>query len=173
MAWFIIWVKARVLQRIRWCEILENPTVFLSTEGSFACDGDTVWLEVFAGGGTIDATGEYQFDWSSDVNFATSSAPFVMAIASASMIAVELMVTDDAGCQDDAIAFITPIALPDVTAPALNATCSQDYAVSLPTTEGEMGGWSGPGVNETANTFNPAEVGKARWSWYTPEPWAA
>ena len=76
------------------------------------------------------------------------------------MIAVELMVTDDAGCQDDAVAFVTPIALPDATAPVLDATCNQDYAVALPTTEGEMGGWSGPGVNETANTFNPAEVGE-------------
>ena len=141
-------------------EVLENPTVFLSTEGSLACDGDTVWLEAFAGGGTIDETGEYQFDWSSDVNFGTSGDPFVIANASASMIAVDLMVTDDAGCQDDVVAFVTPITLPDATAPALDATCNQDYAVSLPTTEGVMGGWSGPGVNETANTFNPAEVGE-------------
>ena len=86
-----------------------------------------------------------------------------MADASASMIAVELMVTDDAGCQDDAVAFVTPIALPDATAPALDATCNQDYAVSLPITEGEMGNWSGPGVSEAANTFNPADVGEGQF----------
>ncbi len=144
-------------------EVLENPTVFLSTEGSLACDGDTVWLEAFAGGGTLEATSAYQFDWSSEVNFETSGAPFVMADTSVSMIAVELMVTDDAGCQDDAVAFVTPIALPDATAPALDATCNQDYVVSLPTTEGGMGSWSGPGVNEIASTFNPAEVGEGEF----------
>ena len=65
-----------------------KPHRFPFNRRQLACDGDTVWLEVFAGGGTIDATGEYQFDWSSDVNFGTSGAPFVMANASASMIAL-------------------------------------------------------------------------------------
>lgn len=143
-------------------EILEKPTVFLSTEGSLACDGDTIWLEVFAGGGTTDATGEYQFDWSNEVNFGALGEPFVTANASESVIVVDLTVTDDAGCQDDAVAFVTPIALPEATAPALDSTCNQDFAVSLPTMEGEMGSWSGPGVNETANTFNPADVGEGQ-----------
>jgi len=141
-------------------EVLENPTVFISTEGGAACDGDTVWLESFAGGGTVEPNGSYQMLWSSQVEFNAIGLPFVVANAEDPLDAIELVAIDDAGCEDQAIAFVSAVALPDVTAPALTSTCDQDFAVELPTSEGVMDGWSGPGVNEESNAFNPAIVGQ-------------
>lgn len=143
-------------------EILENPTIFLSTEGSHACDGDTVWLEVFAGGGTVAPNSDYELEWFGQVDFGSSGSPFVIANASEPFDAIELFVTDDAGCEDHAIAFVNPIALPEVTVPALEPLCAQDFSVFLPTPDGESGGWSGPGVNEQTNAFNPADVGEGQ-----------
>ncbi len=145
-------------------EILENPTVFLSTEGSLACDGDTVWLEAFAGGGEIAAGSDYQFEFSSQVNFGPEGMPFVVANANDPLDAIELVVIDDVGCQDEALAFVTPVSLPDATAPLLEPTCNQDFPIFLPIEEGETGAWSGPGVNEDTNAFNPAEVGEGHVS---------
>jgi PKD repeat protein len=143
-------------------EVLENPSVFLSTEGSLACDGDTVWLEVFAGGGEVAGGSDYQFEWSNQVGFGPNGAPFVLADAASPFDAVELVVIDDLGCQDEAIAFVTPVSLPDATAPLLDPTCNQDFPLFLPLGDGEMGNWSGPGVNEETNAFNPAAVGEGQ-----------
>ena len=143
-------------------EILENPTAILSTEGSIACDGDTVWLEAFIGGGAVAASSDYVYAWSSQVEFDSSGSTFFIADASVSLETIELVVTDDAGCTDNAIAVVSPVSLPDAVAPVLEPTCNQNFDTALPSVDGQSGEWSGPGVSQGTNIFNPMEIGEGQ-----------
>ena len=135
--------------------ILEQPTVFLSTEGSVACDGDTVWMNVFAGGGTLAAEGEYTYDWTDEVTLTSSGEAYWIADLNENFTIIGLTVTDDLGCADDATTFITPMALPDITIPELTSECAQDIEVPLPLVSPNGGYWEGEGIVDSSGVFNP------------------
>ena len=80
--------------------VLEHPVALLSTQGSIACDQDTVWFEVFTGGGTLAAGNEYSYEWSDGVQFTASNEPYLIAEVNEGLSSVLLEITDDEGCTD-------------------------------------------------------------------------
>lgn len=140
-------------------EVWEEPLAFLSAEGGLVCDGDTVWMELFAGGGTLNPGSEYALEWTNDVAFDQSGSPYVMATFDSPFLIVGVTVTDDLGCADDAMTFITPMELPEIVVPALEPTCAQDVPVELPSAWPLNGQWSGAGIVDPSGIFNPSHVG--------------
>lgn len=140
-------------------EVWEEPVAFLSTEGGLVCDGDTVWMELFAGGGTLAPGSEYTLEWTDDVVFDEGGFPYIMATFNSPFLIVGVTVSDDLGCADDAMTFISPLPLPDVEVPALEPTCAQDIPIELPTAWPLNGEWSGPGIVDPTGMFNPSLAG--------------
>ena len=140
-------------------QVLEEPTAFLSTEGSVACDGDTVWMDVFAGGGTVASGSSYSYEWTDLVTLNANGEAYWVANLNETFALVGVTVTDDLGCSDDAMTFISPMPLPEITIPALGQECAQDFEVQLPAASPLNGTWSGLGVQDSAGIFNPGQTG--------------
>lgn len=139
--------------------VLESPMAFIASDGSLFCDGDTVWFEVFAGSGTLAEGSAYQLDWTEQVLFTDSGAAFYVASIEEPLETIGLIVTDDAGCTDEAVTFVNPMPLPEVTMPELGVECAQDFAVELPQVSTSSGAWSGAGITDPVGLFNPAIAG--------------
>ena len=139
--------------------VLEHPVALLSTQGSIACDQDTVWFEVFAGGGTIAEGNEYSYEWSDGVQFTASNEPYLIADVNAGFSSVLLEISDDEGCTDLGSVLIEPIALPQITLPTAWQLCDQNAEVDAPMAVPSVGVWSGTGVVDSLGTFNPGLMG--------------
>jgi len=140
-------------------QILEEPVAFLSTEGSVACDGDTVWMNVFAGGGTLAPGNEYTYEWTDEVLVNAAGGAYWIANLAENFAIVGLTVTDDFGCSDDAMTFITPMVLPEISLPELGIECAQDIEIPLLGASPSSGFWEGPGVVDSMGVFNPMMTG--------------
>jgi len=140
-------------------EVLEEPTAFLSTEGSVACDGDTVWMNLYAGGGTLESGSSYSYEWTDLVTLNENGEAFWVANLNETFAIVGVTVTDDLGCSDDAMTFINPMSLPEISIPALAQECDQDFEVQLPEATPLNGTWSGFGIEDPAGVFNPGQTG--------------
>lgn len=140
-------------------EVMEHPVALLSTQGSLACDADTVWFQVFAGGGTLDEESNYTYEWSSEVQFTSDDEPYYVADIDQGFDFVQLELFDDMGCSDMASAFIEPLALPEIELPESWVVCDNDEDLLMPPTLPEIGIWMGPGVTSAAGTFNPGLLG--------------
>ena len=139
--------------------VLEHPVALLSTQGGIACDQDTVWFEVFTGGGTLAVGNEYSYEWSDGVQFTASNEPYLIADVNEGLSSVLLEITDDEGCTDLGSVFIEPIALPEITLPEAWQLCDQNAEVDAPMADPLMGVWSGAGVVDSSGTFNPGLIG--------------
>ena len=139
--------------------VLEHPVALLSTQGGIACDQDTVWFEVFTGGGTLAVGNEYSYEWSDGVQFTASNEPYLIADVNEGLSSVLLEITDDEGCTDLGSVFIEPIALPEITLPEAWQLCDQNAEVDAPMADPLMGVWSGEGVVDSSGTFNPGLIG--------------
>lgn len=140
-------------------EVMESPMAFLSSEGSLFCDGDTVWLDVLAGGGTLAEGSAYNFNWTEQVVFTSTGVPYYVADVNEPLETIGLIVTDDEGCADEAVTFVNAMPLPEVVIPALGVECDSDFSVELPQPSASMGTWSGQGIAHPDGVFNPAVAG--------------
>lgn len=140
--------------------VMEHPLVLLSTQGSLACDADTVWFEVFAGGGTLGEGNDYSLTWSDGVQFTAANDPFWIADIDEGFSFVFVEISDDEGCSDASSAFIEPIALPEIVLPDFWQLCNQSLEVTVPPFDPPLGMWSGEGVVHPDGIFNPALVGE-------------
>lgn len=139
--------------------VMEHPVALLSTQGAFSCDGDTVWFQVYAGGGTLAEGNAYTNEWSEGVQYTSSGEPFVLADISQGLSSVSLEITDDEGCKDFDSVFIEPLELPEVTLPEVWSLCNQHIEVSAPPSEPQIGVWSGSEMVDSMGVFNPGLVG--------------
>lgn len=140
-------------------EVLEEPTAFLSTQGSVACDGDTVWMNLYAGGGNLSPGSDYSYEWSDLVTLDSTGSAYWIANTEEPFAIIGVIVTDELGCSDNAMTFIDPMPLPNIIVPSLSQECAQGVDVTLPPAMPANGSWSGPGVNGPAGTFNPGAAG--------------
>ena len=140
--------------------VTEHPVALLSTQGSFSCDEDTIWFEVYAGGGTLAEGNDYSYEWSDGVQFTPASDPFWIANVEEGFSFVFVEVFDDLGCSDAGSAFIEPLELPEIALPDLWQLCNQSLEVNTPGAEPAFGTWSGDGVVDSSGTFNPGLVGE-------------
>ena len=101
--------------------------LFYRQRGSVACDGDTVWMNVFAGGGTLAPGNEYTYEWTDEVLVNAAGGAYWIANLAENFAIVGLTVTDDFGCSDDAMTFITPMVLPEISLPELGIECASGY----------------------------------------------
>lgn len=144
--------------------ILESPIVFLSTNGAVHCDGDTVWFDVYAGGGDLSSGGDYEYLWSENVQFNGSEEVFWISSVEVGFTSVSVEVIDEAGCSDSYSAFVTPVPLPQIVMPSSVVTCLADFDYSLPTPAPANGTWSGPGITDSSGVFNPLQAGLGSWN---------
>lgn len=147
------------LDTVIW-NVMEHPVALLSTQGSLACDADTVWFELYAGGGTLAEGSDYSVTWSDGVQFTVANDPFWIADVEEGFSFVFVEVFDDEGCSDAGSAFIEPIELPEIVLPEVWQLCNQSLEVNLPLVEPALGVWSGEGVIDSIGVFNPAVMGE-------------
>jgi len=143
-------------------EIYENPSVVVSPNVTYICDGSEVILSANVSGGEVQTSSDYDIYWVGDLEINPLTPWLATWDASSEDLPFIISVSDLLGCSSTSQLTFDVLDLPVITMPLSLLECNQSFVVTLPSPEPSGGVWTGSGIiNGSIGTFDPGllEIG--------------
>jgi len=137
-------------------EIFENPSVNVSPNVNYICDGSEIILFADVFGGEAQTTADYNIYWVGDLDINPLTPWLATWDASSADLPFVISVSDLLGCSSTSLLTFDVLDLPEIILPSTLQECNQPIEVTLPTPVPAGGVWSGDGIlNGSLGTLDP------------------